>query len=78
VHRDPDRFVETYWTNTKSRAGILQGTLPKKVKMAITGLSQGRRCHQSKRYRLGTAEIESIMISHPAVAESAAVAVHMI
>jgi acetyl-CoA synthetase len=26
-------------------------------------------------YRLGTAEIESIMISHPAVAESAAVAI---
>ena len=32
-----------------------------------------RRCNKSSGYRLGSAEIESVMAKHPAIAESAAI-----
>ena len=76
VHRDPDRFVETYWTKYKKQGWYFTGDSAKKSEDGYYWII-GRVDDVIKvsGYRLGTAEIESIMISHPAVAESAAVAV---
>jgi acetyl-CoA synthetase len=73
IYRDPDRYVKQYWS-----------TFPGKY---FTGDSA--RCDKDgyhwiigrvddvikvSGYRLGTAEIESALVSHPAVSEAAAIA----
>jgi acetyl-CoA synthetase len=76
VYRDPERFVETYWSKYKNKGWYLTGDSAKKDENGYFWII-GRVDDVIKvsGYRLGTAEIESVMISHPAVAESAAVAV---
>ncbi|HLO57595.1 MAG TPA: acetate--CoA ligase [Bacteroidales bacterium] len=76
VYRDPERFVETYWSKYKDKGWYLTGDSAKKDENGYFWII-GRVDDVIKvsGYRLGTAEIESVMISHPAVAESAAVAV---
>lgn len=76
VYNDPDRFVETYWKKFSEQGWYFTGDSAKKDKdgyMWIIGRVDD--VIKVSGYRLGTAEIESIMISHPAVAEAAAVAV---
>ncbi|HEY3342823.1 MAG TPA: AMP-binding protein, partial [Anaerolineae bacterium] len=72
VYKDPDRYVETYWTKypgkyfTGDSARVdndgyfwIIGRVDDVIK--VSG------------YRLGTAEVESALVSHPAVAEAAAI-----
>ena len=72
VYRDPDRYVSTYWTKypgkyfTGDSARVdddgyfwVIGRVDDVIK--VSG------------YRLGTAEVESALVSHPAVAEAAAI-----
>jgi acetyl-CoA synthetase len=76
VYRDPDRFVETYWKKYAKQGWYLTGDSAKKDDDGYYWII-GRVDDVIKvsGYRLGTAEIESIMVSHPAVAEAAAVAI---
>jgi acetyl-CoA synthetase len=76
VHRDPDRFVETYWNKYRKQGWYFTGDSAKKGEDGYYWII-GRVDDVIKvsGYRLGTAEIESIIVSHPAVAEAAAVAV---
>ena len=76
VYNDPDRFVETYWKKFKKQGWYFTGDSAKKDDDGYYWII-GRVDDVIKvsGYRLGTAEIESIMVSHPAVAEAAAVAI---
>jgi acetyl-CoA synthetase len=75
IFRDPDRFVETYWKKYAKQGWYLTGDSAKKDEDGYYWII-GRTDDVIKvsGYRLGTAEIESIMVSHPAVAEAAAIA----
>jgi acetyl-CoA synthetase len=74
IYKDPDRFVETYWS--KYPGMYLTGDSAKKDEDGYYWII-GRVDDVIKvsGYRLGTAEIESALVSHPAVAEAAAFAV---
>jgi acetyl-CoA synthetase len=76
IYRDPDRFVDTYWKKYARQGWYLTGDSAKKDEDGYYWII-GRMDDVIKvsGYRLGTAEIESIMVSHPAVAEAAAVAI---
>jgi len=76
VYRDPDRFIETYWKKFQKQGWYFAGDSAKKDEDGYYWII-GRVDDVIKvsGYRLGTAEIESTMISHPAIAESAAIAV---
>lgn len=72
IYKDPDRYVQTYWSvipdvyfagdaSTKDKDGYfrIQGRVDDVIK--VSG------------HRLGSMEIESSLVSHPAVAEAAAI-----
>lgn len=75
IFRDQDRFIETYWKKYQKQGWYLTGDSAKKDEDGYFWII-GRTDDVIKvsGYRLGTAEIESVMASHPAVAESAAIA----
>jgi acetyl-CoA synthetase len=75
VLKDDQRFIDTYWTKYKKQGWYLTGDSAKKDEDGYYWII-GRTDDVIKvsGYRLGTAEIESVMISHHAIAESAAVA----
>ena len=76
VYRDPERFIETYWKKYQKQGWYLTGDSAKKDEDGYYWII-GRTDDVIKvsGYRLGTAEIESAMISHPAIVESAAIAI---
>ncbi|MEI6821431.1 MAG: acetate--CoA ligase [Bacteroidota bacterium] len=76
IYNDSDRFIETYWKKYKKQGWYLTGDSAKKDEDGYFWII-GRTDDVIKvsGYRLGTAEIESAMISHPAIVESAAVAI---
>jgi len=76
VYRDPERFVDTYWKKYSKQGWYFTGDSAKKDEDGYYWII-GRVDDVIKvsGYRLGTAEIESIMVSHPAVAEAAAIAI---
>lgn len=71
---DPERFVEKYWEKYSSQGWYLTGDSAKKDKDGYYWII-GRNDDVIKvsGYRLGSAEIESALVSHPAVTEAAAV-----
>ncbi len=72
IYKDPDRYVEQYWT--KYPGFYFTGDSAKRDKDGYFWII-GRVDDVIKvsGYRLGTAEVESALVSHPAVAESAAI-----
>jgi acetyl-CoA synthetase len=72
IYRDPDRYVKQYWS--KYPGLYLTGDSAKKDDDGYFWII-GRVDDVIKvsGYRLGTAEIESALVSHPAVAEAAAI-----
>jgi acetyl-CoA synthetase len=74
IFRDPDRFIETYWKKYAKQGWYLTGDSAKKDEDGYYWII-GRTDDVIKvsGYRLGTAEIESVMVSHPAIAEAAAI-----
>jgi acetyl-CoA synthetase len=72
VYGDPDRYVQQYWTKYPGK--YLTGDSAKRDKDGYFWII-GRTDDVIKvaGYRLGTAEIESALVSHPAVAEAAVV-----
>jgi acetyl-CoA synthetase len=74
IYRDPDRFKEQYWSTYPGK--YLTGDSAKIDEDGYFWII-GRTDDVIKvsGYRLGTAEIESALVSHPAVAESAAIGI---
>jgi acetyl-CoA synthetase len=72
IYKDPDRYVKQYWT--KYPGLYLTGDSARKDEDGYFWII-GRVDDVIKvsGYRLGTAEIESALVSHPAVAEAAAI-----
>jgi acetyl-CoA synthetase len=72
IYQDPDRYVSQYWSQVKDR--YLTGDSAKRDKDGYFWII-GRVDDVIKvsGYRLGTAEIESALVSHEAVAEAAAI-----
>ncbi len=72
IYNDPDRYVEQYWS--KYPGLYFTGDSARKDKDGYFWII-GRVDDVLKvsGYRLGTAEIESALVSHPAVAEAAAI-----
>jgi acetyl-CoA synthetase len=75
VFRDDQRFVDTYWSKYKKQGWYLTGDSAKKDEDGYFWII-GRTDDVIKvsGYRLGSAEIESVIINHGAVTESAAIA----
>lgn len=72
IYNDPDRYVEQYWSKYPGK--YFTGDSAKRDKDGYYWII-GRVDDVLKisGYRLGTAEVESAMVSHPAVAEAAAI-----
>ena len=72
IYKDPDRYVAQYWT--KFPGVYFTGDSARKDKDGYFWII-GRVDDVIKvsGYRLGTAEVESALVSHPAVAEAAAI-----
>jgi acetyl-CoA synthetase len=74
IYKDPERFKEQYWSRYPGK--YLTGDSAKVDEDGYFWII-GRTDDVIKvsGYRLGTAEIESALVSHPAVAESAAIGI---
>jgi len=72
LYKDPDRYVSTYWSKYPGR--YLAGDSAKRDADGYYWVI-GRTDDVIKvsGHRLGTAEVESALVSHPAVAEAAAI-----
>ena len=72
IYKDPDRYVSQYWSKYPGK--YLAGDSARRDKDGYFWII-GRVDDVIKvsGYRLGTAEIESALVSHPAVAEAAAI-----
>jgi acetyl-CoA synthetase len=74
IYKDPERYVEQYWSTYPGK--YLTGDSAKLDEDGYFWII-GRMDDVIKvsGYRLGTAEIESALVSHPAVAEAAAIGI---
>ncbi|HSG17269.1 MAG TPA: acetate--CoA ligase [Anaerolineae bacterium] len=76
VYQDPDRYVEQYWSRFADKGWYLPGDSAKKdADGYIWVIGRIDDVIKVSGYRLGTAEIESALVSHPAVAEAAVIGV---
>ena len=76
VYKDPDRYVEQYWSKFGDQGWYLPGDSAKKDEDGyIWVIGRIDDVIKVSGYRLGTAEIESALVSHPAVAEAAVIGV---
>lgn len=75
IHKDPERFKEIYWKDYQKQGWYKAGDSARIDEDGYIWII-GRIDDVIKvsGYRLGTAEIESALVSHPAVAEAAAIA----
>ena len=76
LYQDPDRYVSQYWERFAEQGWYLTGDSAKKDEDGYIWII-GRIDDVIKvsGYRLGTAEIESALVSHAAVAEAACIGV---
>ncbi len=76
VYGDPDRYVNQYWSRFKDKGYYLAGDSARKDEDGYFWII-GRIDDVIKvsGYRLGTAEVESGLVSHAAVAEAAVIGV---
>jgi acetyl-CoA synthetase len=72
IYENPDRYVEQYWSKYGNM--YLAGDSARKDKDGyIWVIGRIDDVIKVSGYRLGTAEVESALVSHPAVAEAAAI-----
>ncbi len=76
IHNDPERYIETYWKRFEKQGWYSAGDAARKDKDGYFWII-GRTDDVIKvsGYRLGTAEIESALVSHDLVSEAAAIAI---
>jgi acetyl-CoA synthetase len=76
VYGDPDRYVSQYWQAFSDKGWYLAGDSARKDKDGyIWVIGRIDDVIKVSGYRLGTAEVESGLVSHPAVAEAAVIGV---
>jgi acetyl-CoA synthetase len=76
VFGDPERYVNQYWSTYKKQGWYLAGDSARKDEDGyIWVIGRIDDVIKVSGYRLGTAEIESGLVSHPAVAEAAVIGV---
>jgi acetyl-CoA synthetase len=76
IYGDPDRMVKTYFSTFPGKHWYLAGDSARKDEDGyIWVVGRIDDVIKVSGYRLGTAEIESGLVSHPAVAEAAAIGV---
>ncbi|MCB8960576.1 MAG: acetate--CoA ligase [Ardenticatenales bacterium] len=76
IYGDPDRYVEAYWGKYSEQGWYMPGDSAKKDEDGyIWVIGRIDDVIKVSGYRLGTAEIESALVSHPAVAEAAVIGV---
>lgn len=76
VYGDPDRYVDQYWSRYSEQGWYLPGDSAKKDEDGyIWVIGRIDDVIKVSGYRLGTAEVESALVSHPAVAEAAVIGV---
>lgn len=76
LYGDPERYVKQYWSAYAQQGWYLTGDSARKDEDGyIWIIGRNDDVIKVSGYRLGTAEIESGLVSHPAVAEAAAIGV---
>ncbi len=76
LYGDPDRYVETYWSQFSEQGWYMPGDSAKRDEDGyIWVIGRIDDVIKVSGYRLGTAEIESALVSHESVAESAVIGV---
>ncbi|MFQ5434488.1 MAG: acetate--CoA ligase [Anaerolineae bacterium] len=76
IYGDPDRYVQQYWSRYEEQGWYLPGDSAKKDEDGyIWVIGRIDDVIKVSGYRLGTAEIESALVSHEAVAEAAVIGV---
>jgi len=76
IYKDPDRYVQQYWSAYREQGWYLAGDSARKDEDGyIWVIGRIDDVIKVSGYRLGTAEIESGLVSHPAVAEAAVIGV---
>ena len=76
VYGDPDRYVAQYWTEYEKQGWYLAGDSARKDEDGyIWVIGRIDDVLKVSGYRLGTAEVESGLVSHPAVAEAAVIGI---
>ena len=76
IFGDPDRYVEQYWSRFAEQGWYLPGDSAKKDEDGyIWVIGRIDDVIKVSGYRLGTAEIESALVSHESVAEAAVIGV---
>jgi acetyl-CoA synthetase len=76
IYGDPDRYVNQYWSAYKKQGWYLAGDSARKDEDGyIWVIGRIDDVIKVSGYRLGTAEIESGLVSHPSVAEAAVIGV---
>ncbi len=76
IFGDPNRYVETYWAEYKKKGWYKAGDSARiDADGYIWVIGRIDDVIKVSGYRLGTAEVESALVSHPKVAEAAAIAV---
>ncbi|MBZ0295385.1 MAG: AMP-binding protein, partial [Anaerolineae bacterium] len=76
VYGDPDRFVDQYWKTYEKQGWYLAGDSARKDEDGyIWVIGRIDDVIKVSGYRLGTAEIESGLVSHHSVAEAAVIGV---
>ncbi len=76
IFQDPDRYVQQYWSRFAEQGWYLPGDSAKKDEDGyIWVIGRIDDVIKVSGYRLGTAEIESALVSHEAVAEAACIGV---
>ena len=74
IYKDPQKFIDTYWTKYEKEGWYHPGDSAKIDKDGyIWVLGRSDDVIKVSGYRLGTAEIESALISHPSVVEAAVI-----
>jgi acetyl-CoA synthetase len=76
LYQDPDRYVEAYWGRYSEQGWYLPGDSARRDEDGyIWVIGRIDDVIKVSGYRLGTAEVESALVSHPAVAEAAVIGV---
>jgi acetyl-CoA synthetase len=74
LYKSPERYIDVYWSRFKGKMYFYTGDFAIKDQDAyIWVLGRADDVLKVAGHRIGTAEIESAMIKHPAVAESACI-----
>ncbi len=73
VYRDPDRYVETYWSKFGSGTYFVGDAAKHDAEGYVSVIGRVDDVINVSGHRLSTAEVESAIVSHPKVAEAAVI-----